>query len=80
MTNSKPRGVWYKPRRGFSSSSNQNTSPFSIDKNYEEFKALVGVIETYGGTFVEPSFINNELTLTSVVMHQGTNGEDMTIV
>ena len=40
----------------------------SIDKYYEEFKAFVVVIETYGRTFVEPSVIENKLTLASMVM------------
>ena len=46
----------------------------SIDKYYEEFKALVAVVETYGVTFVEPSVIKSELILASM-----TGKQDMTM-
>ena len=40
----------------------------SIDKYYEEFKTLVAVAETYGGTCFEPGVVKKELTLASVAM------------
>ena len=33
---------------------------------YEEFKAMVAVVETYRQTFVEPGVVKKELTLVSV--------------
>ena len=52
----------------------------SIDKYHEEFKALVAVVETYGGTFVEPGVVGKELMLASVALKQDMNGNDLTIV
>ena len=41
---------------------------------------LVAVIETYGGTFVEPGVVEKELTLAFVALKQDMNGNDLTIV
>ena len=42
----------------------------TVDKYYKEFKALVTVVESYGGKFVKPSVIKSERT------NAGANKED----
>ena len=52
----------------------------SIDKSYVEFKTLVAVVETYGGTFVEPGMVEKEPTFAYVALKYDTNGNNLTIV
>ena len=44
-----------------------------VDKYYEEFKALVTVVETYGGTFLEPDVLEKQLLDTGVLADMTNN-------
>ena len=52
----------------------------SIDKYYEEFKALVAVVETYGGTFADPGIIEKELANAGVTVKNDSNGTDRPLI
>ena len=52
----------------------------SINKYYEEFKTLVAVVETYGGTFVKPGMIEKELTFAGMTLKQNAKGNDLSIM